>query len=112
MPEPRDIVQKLRWWLEKRFDGPFVDAGDSLEHGIQPENDGISCGIIASNTLAHNVLGVPLWTSSRKVYERAEWFNILCAAHTKYRVSYQLVELRVGHANNDVGGSNIIDRLG
>ncbi|KAF8237209.1 hypothetical protein L208DRAFT_557873 [Tricholoma matsutake] len=35
----------------------------------------------AINTIAHNALGDPLWTTSRGVFERVNWFGILCSLH-------------------------------
>jgi hypothetical protein len=81
MPPPKGIIKKLQWWLRKRFRGPFKDCGDTLEHGLQ--EDGTECGIVAPNTAAREVFRDELWTTDRKVFERANWFCKLSAAHVK-----------------------------
>jgi hypothetical protein len=35
----------------------------------------------AINMIAHDALGDPLWTTSRGVFERVNWFSILCSLH-------------------------------
>ena len=54
------------------------DIGNALRHGNQ--TDSFNCGIVAINTIAHNVLDADLWTPEKAVRERAEWF--LKLAHT------------------------------
>ncbi|RDB22778.1 hypothetical protein Hypma_009978 [Hypsizygus marmoreus] len=85
MPPPGEIVRKLQW-LEKRLNGPFKNLGDSLPHGRQ--QDATSCGICSPNTISHNALGDPMWTCSRGVYERVNWFNILCELRESNTVRY------------------------
>ncbi|KAG7095522.1 hypothetical protein E1B28_006260 [Marasmius oreades] len=76
---PKNVLKKLKWWLDNQFGGCFEIVGDSLEHGRQ--DDYIVCGLLAVNTIAHRALGEPLWTLSRKVWDRVNWFNVLCKAH-------------------------------
>ncbi|KAJ6499461.1 hypothetical protein DFH09DRAFT_1103002 [Mycena vulgaris] len=64
-----------------RFNKRFKCIGDILTCGRQ--NDGINCGIIAVSTVAHNTIGDDLWTSSRKVQDRLDWFNTLCDEHER-----------------------------
>ncbi|KAJ6540894.1 hypothetical protein DFH09DRAFT_1089851 [Mycena vulgaris] len=70
-------------WLpfKCRFNKRFKCIGDILTCGRQ--NDGINCGIIAVSTVAHNTIGDDLWTSSRKVQDRLDWFNTLCDEHER-----------------------------
>jgi len=43
-----------------------------LPHGVQ--NDGYSCPMFTSNTLAHGVLDRPLLSADKAVAERLTWF--------------------------------------
>jgi hypothetical protein len=79
MPPPVEIIRKVQWWLEGCFNGPFENLGDVLPHGHQ--HDSVSCGMCTINTAAHNALGDPLWTTSRGVFERVNWFRILCSLY-------------------------------
>ncbi|KAJ7851333.1 hypothetical protein B0H13DRAFT_2360224 [Mycena leptocephala] len=69
--KPHIIIQKTLWWLRARFNTRFRCTGDTLTCGNQ--NDQISCGFIAVNTIASNVLGDALWTQSNKVHDRVNW---------------------------------------
>ncbi|KAF9459537.1 hypothetical protein BDZ94DRAFT_1381618 [Collybia nuda] len=82
MAPPKQATKKLKWWLGKRFNSAFVDLGDSLEHGSQ--EDGTECGLLATNTAAHETFHDTLWTCERKILERVEWFNKLFKAHIDY----------------------------
>ncbi|KAF8139677.1 hypothetical protein EV363DRAFT_1444144 [Boletus edulis] len=75
IPEPKNIVKKLQWWLEARFRGGFQYCGEILDHGRQ--TDLSSCGICAMNMIEHAVFNEPLWNSSRAAYERVKWFTRL-----------------------------------
>ncbi|KAK1226504.1 Methionine--tRNA ligase, mitochondrial [Marasmius sp. AFHP31] len=77
---PKSVLRKLKWWLDSRFGGEFEVVGDGLEHGMQ--DDLIVCGMLAINTIARHCLGDPLWTVSRKTFDRTHWFVELCKAHT------------------------------
>ena len=68
-------MKSLQRWLVARFKGPFRDCKDSLEHGVQ--QDGFSCLICSSNTIAHAVFGDELWHMDRASLEKANWFQIL-----------------------------------
>ncbi|KAL0565449.1 Methionine--tRNA ligase, mitochondrial [Marasmius crinis-equi] len=76
---PKTVGEKLVWWLEGRFDGKFRVLPDQLDHGQQ--DNYVVCGMVAVNTIAHRALGAPLWTVSRKAFDRAKWFETLCEAH-------------------------------
>ncbi|KAK7025915.1 hypothetical protein R3P38DRAFT_2420002, partial [Favolaschia claudopus] len=69
---PHVIIRKTLWWLQGRFNKSFRDKGNILTCGTQ--NDGTSCGFIATNTLAHNTLGDDIWTPSLKIHDRLHWF--------------------------------------
>jgi hypothetical protein len=79
MAPPKVITKKLQWWLKKRFHRAFVELGDDLEHGWQ--EDGTECGLVTTNTAAHEMFNDVLWTCERKTVERVEWFNRLWKAH-------------------------------
>jgi len=79
MPPPKEIMRKLRWWIEKRFNKVFKELGDELTHGKQ--EDGTECGILTANTIAHEVFRDTLWTTGRKEVERVGWFNALTDVH-------------------------------
>lgn len=79
MEAPKEVVKKLQWWLKQRFKKEFADCGDQLEHGLQ--DDGFSCGIITTNTAAHDIFNDQLWTPKRKAVERVQWFMTLCQKH-------------------------------
>ena len=79
MPPPKIAMKKIQWWLKARFGKEFKDLGDSLEHGLQ--DDYTSCGILTSNTVAHDVFGDEIWTCENKFLERVKWFVILSEAH-------------------------------
>ncbi|KAK1223303.1 hypothetical protein PQX77_013841 [Marasmius sp. AFHP31] len=82
---PKSVLRKLKWWLDTWFGGDFEVVGEGLEHGQQ--DDLIVCGMLAVNTIAHQCLGDPLWTVSRKTFDRANWFIELCKAHKSSRNS-------------------------
>lgn len=79
MPEPKTALKKIQWWLKARFGREFTKLENSLEHGRQ--DDYTSCGILASNTVAHDVFGDEIWTCEKKFLERVKWFVILSEAH-------------------------------
>jgi len=69
---PTAFVKGAQRWLQTRLQIHAEDVGDVLHHGNQ--NDSFNCGIVAINTIAHNILDVDLWTPEKAVRERAEWF--------------------------------------
>ena len=62
----------LQWWLCDRIGLKCTNRGDCLRHGIQ--NDWFSCGVILSNTIAHNVFNDDIWIPRNAVLDRVNWF--------------------------------------
>jgi hypothetical protein len=79
MKVPTAIIEKVNWWLQKRFDESFKCEGDKLKHGNQ--EDATECGIVSVNAVAHDIFNDPLWNPSKKVTERVKWFNSLVESH-------------------------------
>lgn len=48
---------------------------ENIAHGSQ--NDTYSCGLVTVNTIAHHVLGEPLWTPTTALTYRLKWFSAL-----------------------------------
>ncbi|KAJ7915715.1 hypothetical protein B0H13DRAFT_2324107 [Mycena leptocephala] len=94
--KPQEIINKTLWWLKGRFNKHFKCMGDTLPCGCQ--NDAISCGVIAVNTMSHNILGDDVWTLSRKLQDRINWFNILCEQH---KMKFRRLSLRLSHLLGD-----------
>ncbi|TFK81466.1 hypothetical protein K466DRAFT_656140 [Polyporus arcularius HHB13444] len=70
------IVKGLTAWLKAALSGrPFEAVGPVLTCGYQ--QDVISCGICAINTIAHHVLGDQLFTPSTRERLRLEYFVII-----------------------------------
>ncbi|KAF9036122.1 hypothetical protein BDZ89DRAFT_1061952 [Hymenopellis radicata] len=59
-PRPKQFFKHLEEWLLKRTAVSSVQITETLPCAIQ--TDGFNCGIIAVNTIAHNILGEPLWS--------------------------------------------------
>ncbi|KAG2063596.1 hypothetical protein BDR04DRAFT_1163529 [Suillus decipiens] len=49
----KSFIEKIQRWLTARFNGPFKDRGNTLPHAVQ--QDSVSCGLFALNTITHNV---------------------------------------------------------
>jgi hypothetical protein len=79
MPPPKATLKQVQTWLKKRFGKEFKNTWDSLAHGDQ--EGFIDCGILASNTAAHDIFGDALWTYERKAIERVQWFIRLSKTH-------------------------------
>ena len=70
---PTKFVALLQVWLKHAFGGKrFKNQGNMLPHGVQ--DDGHSCVVFTSNTLAHGVLDQPLLSAEEAVAERLSWF--------------------------------------
>ena len=69
---PSKFVVLLQVWLKKAFGKRFKNQGNMLPHGVQ--DDGYSCPMFTSNTLAHGVLDRPLISAEEAVAERLSWF--------------------------------------
>jgi hypothetical protein len=74
-PPPRALLAAIQKWLRARFNGPFVDQGDSIAHGVQ--FDASSCLICSANTIAHGVFGDKIWEQSAQAFHRLTWFSTL-----------------------------------
>ncbi|KAG0698117.1 hypothetical protein DFH29DRAFT_1003146 [Suillus ampliporus] len=57
---------------------PFKDCGNTLPHAIQ--QDSVSCGLFALNTIAHNIFGDPLGIPN-PTSTRAWWFKRITQLH-------------------------------
>lgn len=79
MPPPKVAIKQVQTWLKRRFGKEFKSTGDSLAHGDQ--EDFTDCGILMTNTAAHDMFDDTLWTYERKAIERANWFIRLSKAH-------------------------------
>lgn len=77
---PTKFVKLLQDWLKKAFGKKFKNQGNILPHAIQ--DDGFSCSIIIANTIAHAMLGRPLWCPATAVGERLTWFQRMAYSHT------------------------------
>jgi len=75
---PSKFVKCLQTWFEACFEGPFKNCANTLAHAFQ--DDEISCGIIAVNTLEHAIFGRPLWHKQNASKERVAWFRRLALA--------------------------------
>ena len=69
---PQEFMFALRRWLKTCFDLDPEDGGDCMPHGQQ--NDTFSCRPATGNTIAHDILGCPLWSPKTAVLERVRWF--------------------------------------
>jgi hypothetical protein len=69
---PTKFVGLLQVWLKQAFGKRFKNQGNMLPHGVQ--DDGHSCAMFTSNTLAHGVLDRPLLSAEKIVAERLSWF--------------------------------------
>ncbi|KAK7035013.1 hypothetical protein R3P38DRAFT_3493633 [Favolaschia claudopus] len=81
-----------------RFNKLFRAKGNALTCGAQ--DDGISCGFIAINTLAHNTLGDDIWTASLKIHDRLHWFNLVCTEYERDNAKLKYVETRAVDAES------------
>ncbi|KAK7034850.1 hypothetical protein R3P38DRAFT_3493096 [Favolaschia claudopus] len=77
---------------------PVEAKGNALTCGAQ--DDGISCGFIAINTLAHNTLGDDIWTASLKIHDRLHWFNLVCTEYERDNAKLKYVETRAVDAES------------
>jgi hypothetical protein len=68
----KDFFTRLQTWLGLHFGGTEFSVSADLPSARQ--DDSFSCSIIASNTLAHNALGDPQWSSSMKRISRMKAF--------------------------------------
>ncbi|KAI1783947.1 hypothetical protein LXA43DRAFT_902571 [Ganoderma leucocontextum] len=91
LPKPQKLLDKILWWLSKRFSDKFRIVGQELESGEQI--DTYSCGICAMNAISRSIFGDTLWTDSRKALLRARWFRDICKEHRKTKVSHAILNL-------------------
>ncbi|KAJ2921648.1 hypothetical protein H1R20_g15444, partial [Candolleomyces eurysporus] len=59
--QPKKLVEGISIWLKHHLPERQYMFTNALEHAEQ--NDGISCGVIAMNTIKHYLFGEPLWTN-------------------------------------------------
>ena len=78
---PAKFVKLLQVWFKKAFSKKFKNQGNILPHAVQ--DDGYSCSIITANTIAHAMLGWPLWCPATAVAERLTWFKRMAFSHIK-----------------------------
>jgi hypothetical protein len=90
---PLKMLQSLQKWLWYAFGRRFREAGNCMAHGRQL--DWHSCGIIAPNTIAHAVMGTPLWEQRHYILERIRWF-VRLASNKKRMDEHQMAVKLVG----------------
>lgn len=81
-------MNKLLLWLRESFGQKFTDTGDSLAHAVQ--TDVSSCAICIENTVAHEVMGDPLWTQSIQAISRIDWFCKLSRACLETKIEVRI----------------------
>ncbi|KZV86031.1 hypothetical protein EXIGLDRAFT_698751 [Exidia glandulosa HHB12029] len=79
----------INMWLAKHGLGPC--SLGTMPHAIQ--DDSYSCGIIAINSIEHNVLHVPLWTEAQKHTIRVDWLHRIIDLHKE-----RLFEVRYSYS--------------
>ena len=95
---PAKLVKLLQVWLKKAFGKKFKNQGNILPHAVQ--DDGYSCAIITANTIAHAMLGWPLWCPTTAVAERLTWFKRMAFSHT--------ISMSVDHQEDNSQGNGMI----
>ncbi|PPR00996.1 hypothetical protein CVT24_000570 [Panaeolus cyanescens] len=74
--KPTTFHKQLCKWLTKCWSNQFKSYStvplSSIPYAKQ--TDSYSCGIIAINTIEHNVFGCTLWSSAQAASERVRWF--------------------------------------
>ena len=85
MTSPESCVSQVKnaliWWISG-IPGQETDCTykqDFMAHGLQ--SDTFSCGIVSYNTIAHDLFGDELWTSSNSRRFRIEAFNGIVVHH-------------------------------
>lgn len=71
-PPPDDILKGLRKWFKKQFGQKLMNMGNILKRPHQ--TDTYSCAICAMSTIAHGILGDPLWRQRDAPMHRINWF--------------------------------------
>ena len=95
---PAKFVKLLQVWLKKAFGKKFKNQGNILPHAVQ--DDGYSCAIITANTIAHAMLGRPLWCPTTAVAEHLTWFKHMAFSHT--------ISMSVDHQKDNSQGNGMI----
>ncbi|KAJ7191259.1 hypothetical protein GGX14DRAFT_579109 [Mycena pura] len=75
---PAVLMSQLQKWLQKDIGLPKVQILNDLPCGKQ--RDSVNCGIIAANTLGHNILGDQLWHPAHARTHRMRAFCTLAEA--------------------------------
>ena len=95
-PPPGEALKGLRKWFNKQFGQKLMNMGNILKRPHQTDTH--SCAICAMSTIAHGVLGDPLWIQCDASAHRIHWFlkldeyyfpgeavsNSVHADHTQY----------------------------
>ncbi|KDQ63997.1 hypothetical protein JAAARDRAFT_187382 [Jaapia argillacea MUCL 33604] len=71
---PKVLVTALATWLRHHFGGRPFTFSNNLWCARQ-DDDSVSCGIIAINTVKHHAFGEPLWSKTNWELLRIEEFN-------------------------------------
>ncbi|KAJ7191853.1 hypothetical protein GGX14DRAFT_596768 [Mycena pura] len=75
---PAALFSQLKKWLEGDVGLPKVQIMNNLPCGEQ--RDSVNCGVIAANTLGHNILGDSVWHRAHARTHRMRAFCILAEA--------------------------------
>lgn len=82
MSPPKVAMKVIRSWTKKTFGVEYKNKGDALVHGNQ--NNYTDCGILAANTVAHDIFGDELWVPGNQTLERLRWFLCLGNLHIEH----------------------------
>ncbi len=84
-PHSTDIALIQLWIRHHQPEGGSLQFVRSIPIGSQPAEDGISCGIIVVNAIAHALFGDHLWTSDTRDLLRIEQYLEIALDHLALR---------------------------
>ncbi|KAJ7211723.1 hypothetical protein GGX14DRAFT_394042 [Mycena pura] len=93
---PQEFFESLGLWLRDQ-NGAEFSTTDDLPCARQ--TDGVNCGIIAINAIAHNVFGDPLWTTKSAKALRMKAFCDIVKDDTWMKVLHPCAEV-LSHADS------------
>lgn len=70
-PPPSEALKGLRKWFDNQFGRKLMNMGNILKRPHQTDTH--SCAICAMSTIAHGVLGDPLWIQRDASVHRIRW---------------------------------------
>ena len=95
---PSDLDKRLKAWLG--LFSPQIEFSALQELPCAHQTDGYSCGIIAVNTLKHNIFGDMLWTEScRESMRVAEFLDILEISESRRLSVSNFIKLQITTPN-------------